>query len=1038
MYKNMSEDELIELFRRYLVSENWKHRVEAAKMISYIKNGQKIHEISDDILKLSEDNNLAVKLNLLTSLKTIITKYPVVTIDLLILIYLECHSTNRSISEFAKRIIDSLNPEIINRCVIDLTNKLYSRDPFERAHGLIGLASISLFTPDYLKNSLPEIVMISMKDEYELLELIAIEILEEFKNINAQVLRKLYSLVKRPSESNISDIFNTKNAEEMSKSVVFLYFKKSIKKEEIIELIKNIDHGDKLIKVMSILTIGRHCDILKEIYSESPEIVIELMDKVIKNLESDGWSLRAASIFLFKNFILELGPLIHIDRKYVKKLFDSITKNLNDNYIARAYALKVLYNIYISNQEFKNEVKNIVNRIDLAKIIREHHLCYYKGMPLILELKRYECLSPVHHPYLRKNVMEYFQNLDIFEHSKILRAANALIMSNDWLNRYKGAKELGNSLYSLPSYIKSNYELIKKLIKDSVYLVRNVGVWILRIIVHRGYKPPKNIIINTAHYCDDWYWEIRLEYGLLYYDLLKKYPEILEDKEIREKLLSVIATKYLTDRKSTIRKICKELLEYFPESKDLQSYFDEGIFERFEILENAIKNPILRKAAFIRLKKLLRKAINKNDTEKIENILNFLERNMYLEDVPYLKSFYILEELIILKEKNNELAKKLVQSIKEKYPKLPKVKEKVLKIALNELIVVMRIYGLRELLSYIKEGFIVSDEIIDIVKELAIYTTVNQRILDLSLKILEKVDDIESRAILKEKKELEEYLKNRSSDIKETDDINDPDWKNVYYSITYLSSKDLLDFNINPETRATDLAKFLESKQHIILNIVMMDIIIDKINHEDKHILKIIDEKRRFVFNTLLKLILFNEYHLMSTKALKLLMTIMIKREHWLIKSIIDGPDDIDYLPLIKKLFDYGNIYIQMETLDALQYLLKNREYKMDLDLAEKILGLIKKDERWIILRKVMGLLYECSHTCSVEVINKVAEGIITYLKNSTLDDDSKLYLIRYFKKDDIIQKVDKIILEELVELKNHENPYIKYEINNMLQKIKE
>lgn len=1034
----MSEDELIECFEKLLESKNWKDRAEAAKIIGYIENEQLIHKISGKIIKLSEDNNLAVKLNLLTSLKIIITKYPATTLDLLILIYLECHLTNRSISEFAKRIIDSLNPEIINKCVIDLTNKLYSRNPLERAHGLIGLASISLFTPDYLKNSLHEIVLISIEDEYELLELIAIEILEEFKNINARVLEELYFLVKRPTESNISDIFNTKNTEEMSKSVIFLYFKKSVKKEEIIELIKNLDHEDKLIKVISILTIGRHCDVLKEIYDENPEIVTELMDRVIKNLEHDGWSLRAASIFLFKNFILELRPLIPIDYRYIKKLFNSIAKNLNDNYIAKAYALKVLYNIYISNQEFKNEVQNIVNKIDLTKIISEHHLCYYKGMPLILELKRYECLSPVHHPHLRKNVMEYFQNLNIFEHSKILRTANALIMSNDWLNRYKWAKELGNTLYSLPPYIKSNYELIKKLIKDSVYLVRNVGVWILRIIVHRDYKLPKNIIISTTYYCDDWCWEIRLEYALLYYDLFKKYPEILEDREIREKLLSVIATKYLTDRKRTIRQICKELLEYFPESKDLHSYFDEGIFERFEILENAIKNPILRKTAFVMLKKLLRKAINKNDTEKIKNILNFLEGHMYSEKGPYLELFHILEELIILKEKNNELAKKLVQNIKEKYPKLPKIREKVLKIALNEPIVVMRIRGLKELLRYIKEGFIVSEKITDIIKELAIYTTVNQRILDLSLEILKKIDDIESRAILKEKKELEEYLKSRPLNTDETIDINDPDWRNIYYSITFLSSRDILDFNIDPETQATDLVEFLGSKQHIILNIIMMDIITDKINNEEKDILKIIDGKREFVFNTLLKLILSNEYHLMSNKALKLLMTIMMKREHWLIKSIIDGPEDIDYLPLIKKLFENGNIHIQIETLDTLKYLVNNRGYKIDHELAEKVLELIKKDERWIVIRKVMGLFYECPYACSIEVINKVAEGIITYLKNSKLDNDSKIYLIRYFKKEDIIQKIDKNILEELVELKNHENSHIKNEINNILQKIKE
>ena len=120
----------------------------------------------------------------------------------------------------------------------------------------------------------------------------------------------------------------------------------------------------------------------------------------------------------------------------------------------------------------------------------------------------------------------------------------------------------------------------------------------------------------------------------------------------------------------------------------------------------------------------------------------------------------------------------------------------------------------------------VSAKTIKKIKEFVIYPQINHKITEISLKILEKLNTKESKRIFDEKIELEEYLSNNKIES-EVVDVENQNWKEIYFSLKYLLTQDYKTLNyVNLEF--SDFMRFnvIESDENsLIISIILLDLL---------------------------------------------------------------------------------------------------------------------------------------------------------------------------------------------------------------------
>ena len=194
MYERMLQEELSKLFKEYCELD-WKKKSEAARILGYINDVNEIKKIQEQIIKLAQDKNLATRVNLMNSIKKLVLDHRIINEDIFVLLYFWANSFNTTTSEFAKQIINSLNVNVIVDYILSLSIKLYSSNPYEVAYAMASLGLISTVTPEHLTNTLPEIVLMSNSYKYKILQVLAIEILEEFKTLDKEYLISSFFLI---------------------------------------------------------------------------------------------------------------------------------------------------------------------------------------------------------------------------------------------------------------------------------------------------------------------------------------------------------------------------------------------------------------------------------------------------------------------------------------------------------------------------------------------------------------------------------------------------------------------------------------------------------------------------------------------------------------------------------------------------------------------------------------------------------------------------------------------------------------------------
>ncbi|AEH07524.1 hypothetical protein [Methanothermococcus okinawensis] len=1020
MDRDASKEELSKLFKEYCELD-WKKKSEAARILSYINNANEIKKLEEQIIKLAQDNNLVTRINLMNSIKKLVLDHHIINEDIFVLLYFWANSPNTTTSEFAKQIINSLNVNTIVRYIHSLSLKLYSSNPYEVTYAMVSLGLISTITPEHLTNTLPEIVLVSNGYGYKILQVLAIEILEEFKTLDKNYLINLYYMVYLKHRNNTFNNFNFKKSDRYKflKWLYNLYFKEMVSKEELLEVIKNAlnDEEEYLIKSMIMATLHIHSDVLCQILEENKELSNQLMDKIIASFDNPSWMVKLSSMFLFKRLIL--FDKLHIKDEYLDMFFNRILKNFNDKYVIKGFSLEILYYLFKNTESeyIKRKVFEIVDKIDLKSIMNEGHLCYYNGLYLAYELKRYECFSATCSPNFDIGIIKELEDMDISEFQKLIKSLYINMKRKNWLDRYYAGKYLGNLIYIRPSYGSRKFDLINDMLYDNVYLVRNMGLWLLRMNVELNNKIPNNVFVKSTYLFDDWYFGNRIEYLLFYNILIENFPNILKKEEVEKNIISAIMTKYLTDRHRFVRNISKKLLDNllikYPEYIEFLDYNSKSITEQVDLIKKYLKFPETRKSIILLAKIGINRHIKKGDYNSIEMILKAFENNIYKEII------FILPEIIGLKDKS-ETAKKIIKDYLSKYPILPQDMEDIIYRIIREPVFKIRNTQLKILYSFVNEGFIISNRLLNRVKELVIYEYVAEENINLSLSILEKMNEPESRSIIKEKRELMEYLKEHPFNL-EVENINinkNIEWE--YYSkIIYIPTKNSFECmgcnSINDIVKT--IIQILNYEDMVILKIMALDLLIEEISKNDNPLNELLLTN---LYNILSKLASLEGYELLSEKALILLEEIALKKDNWLKNNLINNPGDESTLIVIKKFLQRDvSIYVKSEIIEALEYLLKNKFIECDKDVAYAFLDTIMnidKDQPWIIFKKAVDILRLCQYIHEdKKLLSKIVKKIMDYIEESEYPA-VKEYLINLLESLNIKDKVDKEVIDEYIE----------------------
>ncbi|MBA2852138.1 hypothetical protein HNP89_000075 [Methanococcus maripaludis] len=1024
MYQNTDKNDLAALFDKYIESENYKDKTEAAKILGLLDE-QALDERMQKIAILNSDPNIAVLLNLLSSIKVILLKYPKKAEKLLIHVYINTEFSNHLVKEFSRQIIDSINPKVIDNLVVHHNSKLYSKNNFEVAQALLVLGFVSMHSPRYLKNSLPELSMISLYSRSELLRILSQAILDEFENIPKSIIKDLKFLIESPDINE-----NSINAEnDLLKKLVILNLKNEINNDELSFILKYVDDEDYKIALLSAITIKKHQKLLKTLIHSKNELDVH---SLISGKLYDSDEITAINAMLAFSY-LTIGMNLEMDTKKCLKLIENPVKEYltHENYLICFYGFEMMNSfVLLNNNELNLSIEKILENKDLGKLFGKNNLNYYSGTRLLVNLGRYDLLSPEKNMYFDEDLMIEYGELPKNRAIEQFKNLEKEFKNEDWLYRFEIGKKIGNLLYAFPSEINYKQELIQAILTDRVYLVRSIGAWILQIILERGFKIPEKLIIESIACLDDPNMEIRQDCAIFYNKLIKKYPEILKNSEISSKLQGALATKYFTDHFTVIRTICEDTLKMIPESKELIGYESKNLEEKFKTLEKALDHPELNKSVVIRLKVKLKSYIRSNDSENIIKILEFIEKQDLTEEY-----FDVFHELFKLK-KDFEIANELLKRLKNKFSKVPKSREAIIYGNLNEMIISRRITAVNEIFEYILEDYVISERITRKIKEFVIYPQANPKITELSLKILEKINTEESKKIFKEKQELENYILENNFES-EVVDVKNQTWQEIYFSLKYLLTQDYKTLNY-VDLEFSDFMKFSilnSEKNSLIITIILMDIVMANLKSGNNTLMYELGKYKKSVLDNIFKIIFNEKYPLLAYKGIECLKVIITKKTSWFEESVLNAENFEEYLPLISKLLDENEPQIQVEALETLAGMVKlNVKCTEHPEISKKVLGLINDDKKWIIFKKALEVIYSCNFEDNTEMLEKVSKQIIEYLKTS--NDDSKLFLIKFFK----IKGIDKIpdyLFDELKTFEKSSNPYVSSEIAELTQKRK-
>ena len=1002
IYDTMNNRELSQLFLEYC-KEDWKKRSEAARILGHINNQKEIDRLTPHIIELALDSNRFIRTNLVHSLKKIVLEHNIINEDIFILLYFLANSSDKSVCSLIVHIIKSIDRYTLIKFVSQLSKKLESSNNYEKLYSLVSIGLISTVTPEYLMDALSQLMLLANINRHKILQIMAIEILGEFEFLNKEYLTELYYICY--IGYHYKEIFQNHNLKDNFKEYFNkikyynIYLKEETSKDDILEVVNTIRNRgyeyDDTLKILEMSILYTHFKPLRELLEEDENLGKVLLEEVLWYIKSDNFMVKLSAILLFSKIVTVEKVYQHLDKRDINEFFKVIENSLNKgNYLLKGFSLEALHNLlkWGGSQYILEKIEKVMERVDIEKIMNEGYLSYYYAIYLSYYFKKLHYLSARYSPNISEELIENFKDLEFSELHELIKNIYLGAKKRRWLDRFYSGKYLGNVLCCRIRYNSQMFEIVNRLLYDTNYLNRNIGIWLFRLIIEIENRPPSNInpIIKTTYLFDDWYFGTRVEYMLFYSTLISKFPKNIQLETIKTGLISTILTKCLTDKNRFIRHVSRDLLYKLVDDisrySELLDYHNKKPEEQIFILNKYIKYPETRKAVVMLIKNKLEEYIkNKNgDKNYIETLLKIIYENICEEVI------YALFEIIRLKRRNFPLSAEIVKSYVEKYPKLPRYMADTFYKLVNDHIFKIRYTTLLQVLAYVNEGIIIQRRVLNRIKELVVYADTCSKDVKIAMRILDKIEEPECKAILQEKERIfNRCFKDGVMEI--------PLFNSV--KIRYIPALDTVEI-VNSENIPISriIAQILEFKEMTIPKIMVLDYLINEIVSNDNLLNEI--SSITDIFKILAKLAVLPDYSLISKKALTVLEEISIKKGNWLKDNLINKFDEKNTPFLMKRLLkSVSSPFVELEIIEACKYLIDNNilKCKKPRNIAKglyKVIYNTYSDQPWIIFKKIVDIVEECPELKEnrefLDVLSKKIMDLIEWETSPT----AKTYLL--------------------------------------------
>ncbi|GAA0127644.1 hypothetical protein MMMIC1C10_00680 [Methanococcus maripaludis] len=504
--------------------------------------------------------------------------------------------------------------------------------------------------------------------------------------------------------------------------------------------------------------------------------------------------------------------------------------------------------------------------------------------------------------------------------------------------------------------------------------------------------------------------------------LLEKRPELLTEFNTASKIKSMLGSHYVNENyppfKIAIKSILDKILKNLENTP--KKFQDELSGELYS--EQLFENPVTSAAFLEKLKINLDSYILKNDEKNILKVLTFLKTHESKVDCSYL-----LEELVKLKD-NYPDANYFLNNIKNRYKLIPKPLEIRILNSLNNPIPEYKKDGLEEIITYLNEGFKINNGIGLKIKEILVMYR-DEKLTDLCINILNLQTDIESKRLIFEKREFDNYL-NDLKGIKEKSDenIKKMTTEELYVKLSsQLHKKSEYDYQ---SINFNDILYFLSDytkRPSVILTTMILKILKNVIGDPDSNILNSPDINNPEVLENLYYLIYSTDYEILSKNAIILTVEIVKNKPEWLLTNITNASKNKNWPLFLNSLLDYPDDKVLGETINAFDHYAKNsNSFDLSAEFLEKLVNRLDTSN-WENFKKIVKVLgnYEMDE----KMLNRFSKLLLEKIENS--NDDSKLILLRFFKIQDI-SRLNSNLVAQLLNLKNSKNYDIKRDIEEI------
>ncbi|EHP85188.1 hypothetical protein [Methanotorris formicicus] len=986
-------------------SKNYTDRLKLIDLISEIKDEKEFKKMICYLAELLYDDNMLVKIKTMNLIKNILSENLGIIHSpefkkLVAHVYVLTFVQNKMVQNTLKSLIETIPEYMVEEIIVELSYQLYSKNGLRKILALIKLFAISWHHPKYLKDKLPHLLHLLTNNKLRIIQMFIILIIEKFRDDDktTTVLHKVLKYIP----INI-DGFRT---EEDVHQIVKIYFDfEHIGREEIEESLKYLDDGDIVLEILSLGVIERNVGMLFEIFDKKK--FDEFINKILDMLCSRYAVIQILSYLILSKIITYDNIDTYLDKdlknKYLSIIFDMGEKFLIEgNSLVKGYTLESLTIVYANYNDPKvlERIKDIVDKYDVVKFASEHQILYNKIIQLLLTMGRNveDYLTPNIHPNFNER---YVEELKTAFPSKIFEDMELKLNSRDWFNRYIAGKVLGNILYTYPYHISEYYRIAEYrfFLSDNVWVIRSVGAWILRVVCYKGFNLPKDDCLNIFEGIYDWCPEVVVEYLILYAEVIKYNPKIVDDEDLKKYLLSSITMAYLVSSNTVIKLLAKYLLKNFPEMDYVVEYFEKDDVGRLGILEKLMEKPEFIDVVFTKIKVWLNREIKKNNEETIKRILEFVKGKYFIS------TSFLLYELILLYDKY-DLAKEILDTIKSKYPE--SIEYFFMRICewVGRYLVPIKREIVKELLTINKFGIRLNENVLETLKELVIYED-DKELLKYIDELFDSVGEEEGLLILKEKNEIK---KEKRFLIEELNRIID--------------SQDLEEFK-----------RFIKSPwrgKKLIPKIVIIDHIIESIVDRDVKLLEFFNRYSDEIFKYLCLLVNETPCKIFKKYMEMLIVAYIVSNPGMFGKLLVNHPDlQIKCADFIDSIFKKPYSGIKLELLDMFINAL-------DEDKCDKItqylpeLSKLLNHRMWDVKSRALKVI------TSMDIAeNEVDDVVMNILKNYKYsDEDFRLRLLRALRDLPISKKhFDEVI--KMLEGIETSDEYTRDIIKNILDKYK-